>query len=125
MAINSEAIYGTTSWKVDKEGPYQPDFGGTTDRKERGFNGNFTPQDVWFTAKDNAVYAITLVWPKDARLLIASLAGEPVESVSLLGCDAPVQWEPTENGLSVTLPEVALDTIGCVLKVIEKIMHDV
>lgn len=118
MKINSEAVYGTTMWEVDKEGPNNGDFGGTLQREEEGFRDNFTSEDLWFTAKGDSVYTISLVWPNDNKVLVKSMQKTDVKSVTLLGTDKSVSWELTPEGLKVKLPNINLNSIGFVLKII-------
>lgn len=117
LKINGEAVYGTTMWRVDKEGNMSAHFGGTLEREEQGFKASLTASDLWFTTKDNAVYIIGLVWPEDGKVLVRSLAGEKVKSVVLLGSDAAMKWKSGPDGLVVCLPDVKLGTTGFVLKV--------
>ncbi len=117
MKINSAAVFGTTMWIVDKEGDCACDFGGTVARDEKGFQIHFTASDIWFTSRDNAVYAIGLVWPEDGRLVVKSMSGKTVKSVCLLGTDQPVRWGSGAEGLAVMLPAVKLGTVGFVLKI--------
>jgi alpha-L-fucosidase len=58
MNVNGEAIYGTTPWRISKEGPTSVNMEGTEHREKHGFQANFTEKDFWFTRKDNVVYAI-------------------------------------------------------------------
>ena len=71
--VNGEAIFNTRPWKVFGEGPTQ--FGsswgdalGKTDAR------SFSGEDIRFTTKDDALYAIGLRWPDGGRLTIKSLA---------------------------------------------------
>jgi alpha-L-fucosidase len=104
LAANGEAIYGTRPWKVFGEGPTQVLTGGFTDRKQKAFTG----EDIRFTTKGNALYAIALADPGD-KLLVKSCAASAklldrkITGVSLLGSKASVKWELTAGGLSVDL----------------------
>ena len=90
LAVNGEAIYGTRPWHQFGEGPTVDAGGSFTDTNRKPFTG----ADLRFTVKGDALYAIALAWPENAKLMVASLppsAGE-VESVTLLGHEgaAPV-----------------------------------
>lgn len=117
LRANGEAVYGTSMWKTDKEGEASCHFGGTVERDEKGFKPNFTSSDIWFTAKVNTVYAIGLVSPADGKVLVKSMKGEKVKSVSLLGTDTPVSWELKPDGLHAALPQGKQQSIGFVLKI--------
>ena len=100
---NGEAIYGTRPWTVYGEGPTQTVAGAMKE------NGAYTAQDIRFTAKGNAVYAITLGVPVK-EVVIRSLgkraayAGGPIRSVRLLGSKAKLAWTQRDDALVVTLP---------------------
>ena len=102
LKINGEAIYGTRPWLVYGEGPTRGKGGGFSERHDR----SFTPQDIRFTTKGGALYAIALGWPKDGKVLIRSLASDAgkVTSVSLLGHMGAPAWKQCEQGLEVALP---------------------
>jgi len=80
MKANGEAIYGTRPWRIYGE------------------------EDIRFTTKGGALYAIALAWPENRRLSIRALASKPVKSVQLLGSGASLQWSRSADGLSVELP---------------------
>jgi len=120
LKVNGEAIYGTRPWKVFGEGPTEglgPKFQGNPPKTP------WTPQDIRFTTKGDALYAIVLAWPEDRKVNIRSLAsGSPllqreIKGVSLLGCDAPVQWKRTADGLGVDLPAQRPCDCAYVLKI--------
>ena len=121
MQRNGEAIYGTTSWTVNKEGTAKLDMQGTNYREEHGFINPFTHEDIWFTSKDNTIYALSLKWPEDNRILIKSLNQDQVRSirqVSLLGSDEDLTWSVGKDGLQVDLPEeVEKGEYGYALKI--------
>jgi len=73
MAVNAEAIYGTSAWKV------------THEQAAAG-----QPVAVRFTAKGDAVYAICLTWPAQ-DLLIKALGtpGRAVAAVRMLAHPIP------------------------------------
>jgi len=96
---NGEAIYGTRPWKVYGEGPTHVLSGGFTDRKQMPF----TAEDIRFTSKGGAVYAIVLDWPRKS-LAIHSLANEPVKSVELLGYSGKLAWRQDPDGLKIDMP---------------------
>ncbi len=109
MDVNSEAIFGTRPWAVYGEGPSTNAQGGG-----RSFNEGrtrYTPQDLRFTTKGDALYAIGLMWPAaGGKVTIKSLAADSphvkgeVGAVRLLGHDAPLAATRDANGLTVELP---------------------
>jgi alpha-L-fucosidase len=98
LKVNGEAIYATRPYKIFGEGPFQLPKGG-------GFNDNlfqFTAEDIRFTTKGDALYAIVLAVPT-AEVSIKSLgdsAGK-IESVSLLGSPAKLEWKQTAAALTI------------------------
>ena len=126
MRINGESVYGSTKWLVNHEGPTAISMKGTEDREGKGFNANFTSQDLWFSQKGNHIYVTSLKWPENKDILIKSLTRltrdeiSKIESVQLLGCDERINWTMNEEGLKVTLPPQRPNAYGYVLKIILK-----
>jgi alpha-L-fucosidase len=99
LKLNSEAIYGTRPWKIFGEGPTkQAKSGGFSEKADKPFNA----QDIRFTTKAGALYAITLAVPTD-EISIKSLnisAGE-VTAVSLLGSNEKLKWKQDAAALTI------------------------
>ena len=104
MRVNAEAIHETRPWVIFGEGPTQTADGAFQE------NAKYTPQDIRFTTKGDALYAITLGEPRQ-NVTIASLgrgAGHekrPVRKVTLLGRSRPVSFRQTAATLVVDLPQ--------------------
>ena len=121
MSVNGEAIYGTTSWLVTHEGVTEIEMKGTDERERDGFRPDFQAEDFWFTKKNHTLYVIALTWPDDGVVTIKSLSKrEPVaakiKSVALLGSDAKIGWDQTDEGLTLKLPGKKSSDYGYVLK---------
>lgn len=109
MKVNGEAIHGTNIWRYAQEGPTAIQEGQFAD----GVSRNFTSEDIRFTCKGDAVYAIALVCPEDGTLRIRSmreadashlpLFSGAVKAVTVLSCDAPITWERDTTALTVHL----------------------
>jgi alpha-L-fucosidase len=125
LAVNGEAIYGTTPWMIAAEGPTQLD-------KAGAFNENndlgFTPQDIRFTVKDDTLYATILAWPGES-VLIKSVATRgtriglypsEIVAVTMLGDDKPLRWQMKAEGLYVELPKQKPCEHAFVLKIARK-----
>ena len=114
---NGEAIYGTRPWRIYGEGPTKVATGAFHDTD----TPNYTAEDFRFTTKGNVLYAIGLGWPENGEVVIHSLAksagDEPVESLALLGSDAPVRFEQHQDGLHVQLPAGPVSKYAYVLRV--------
>jgi alpha-L-fucosidase len=82
---NGEAIFATRPWRIFGEGPTRPPIGVLNEEQARPF----TADDIRFTRRPDALYAIFLDWP-DAEIPIASLGlaqlpDAAIERVELLG----------------------------------------
>lgn len=84
MAINGEAIFGSRPWRIYGEGPTRPVAGMQNEEKAKPF----TAEDVRFTTRGGALYALFLK-PPASGAIIAALSNGPntpsVERVTLLG----------------------------------------
>ena len=108
LSINGEAIYGTRPWKVFGEGPTQIKPGMFGEEK----TPDFTAEDIRFTSRGKALYAIALDWPQNrGQLVIKSLntkdgqlADGQIADVALLGGDRALAWQHNGEGLRVLLP---------------------
>jgi alpha-L-fucosidase len=107
LKANGEAIYGTRPWRVYGEGPTHVTAGSFHDTD----TATYTDQDFRFTTKDGTLYAIELAWPANGEAVIhalgASVGGQRIESVDLLGGDARLQFEQQADGLHIHLPAQA------------------
>jgi alpha-L-fucosidase len=107
MDVNREAIFGTRPWKVFGEGPASDD---APALQAQGFNEGrgrpFTAQDVRFTTKDGALYAIALGWPTEPLHIkslgaSANLLERPIARIELLGSEETVRWTREEGSLVI------------------------
>lgn len=114
MKVNSEAIHGTRPWKTYGEGP--------TNTKAGSFaeSGDYTAQDIRFTTKDGALYAIFLGWPQGesaiASLGSKALPGAVIERVDLLG-GPKLNFRRDADALQLTLPPRQGRTLMPVLRI--------
>jgi alpha-L-fucosidase len=103
LAVNGEAIFGTTAWMTYGEGPTEmPKAGYFMEDQEV----QYTARDIRFTVKDDALYAICLGWPGE-RLVIETLKHayeSEIKSIRLLGVDSELEWSLAPEGLSITMP---------------------
>lgn len=86
LEVNGEAIYGSRPW--------------------RSQNDTVTP-GVWYTSKNDTIYAIVLKWPKNNKLALGSLSLRKGASVTMLGLDGydltPYSAVTPENWINVGL----------------------
>ena len=119
MAINGEAIFGTRPWTIYGEGPFKPPVEGGLNEGEAK---PFSHEDIRFTTRDGALYALGQEWPDNGYLTIVSMAeGSPqrvgtIARVELLGYDQPLKFDLGLGGLTVKLPD-SRPTFTPVLKI--------
>jgi alpha-L-fucosidase len=103
MAVNGEAIYGTTNWVTYGEGPTAMAPGAAFNEKKFS---PFTASDVRFTVKDNVLYATCLGWPGAQATIstLKTLYPAEIRSVSMLGSQQALKWRLDEAGLTIETP---------------------
>jgi alpha-L-fucosidase len=128
MRTNGEAIYGTGKWTTVKEGPTKFNMKGrdedgnivTESGEKISFDFSFTPEDFWFTAKDNYVYVISLSTPVNKNIRVKSLFDyrQKIKSIKVLGNMESLKWQASGDKIDITLPlNRKTDEPGFVLKV--------
>jgi alpha-L-fucosidase len=126
MKINGEAIYGSHAWIKLGEGANGAIHSfptGKISKLQADFK--FTPQDFRFTAgKDGSLYAICMtVPPSGSTLTITSLGTNahlltsPIQSVTLPGEAAQLQWKQEPEGLKIVCPSEMKSKLAAVFKV--------
>ncbi len=102
VRTNGDALFGTTRWEIPHEGQGETLLQGTGHRAARGFSRTFTTEDFWFTAKENKVYAMSLVPAGDfVRIYSLNKAAGTIEQVRLLGSEQKIKWEQTTDALEL------------------------
>jgi alpha-L-fucosidase len=119
LKVNGEAIYGTTPWIIAEEGPTKLGEGGMfSERQDRPY----TPKDIRFTAKNNAIYAIALGWPYSPKWTVSTIRktltkvdrsefknyylvdDDEIKSIRMLGLDQTLEWTVDDDGLHIGIP---------------------
>lgn len=118
LQANGEAIYDTRPWKVFGEGPTEVAEGSFSDTKRNAF----TAQDLRFTQKGDALYAISLAKPHGEVAIKslgrnAGLNDKPIAGVNILGSDAPLTWRMEDDALVISLPEIKLPDAATAFKI--------
>ena len=105
LAVNGEAIYGTTPWMVYGEGPTQMVKAGYFMEDQEV---TYTAKDIRFTAKGDYLYAFTLGCPRDMFTIesLRFLYPSEIKSVQVLGFEAPVKWSMEPEGLKIYPPDL-------------------
>lgn len=114
LKVNGEAIFGTTAWTMAGEGSAVLE---SDDSFDNEAELEYTGEDIRFTAKDNALYAICLAWPGEEitiRMLstttfpdedFVGIYKSEIKSIRMLGVDEELQWKMTEEGLTIRTPD--------------------
>ncbi len=119
LDVNGEAIYGTRPWKIYGEGPTKVVGGAFKDTATKGY----TAQDIRFTTKGDALYAIALGSPAGGKLTIKSLArgsqysDRTIRNIQLLGSGEKLRWRQNAAGLTISLPPVRASQYTPVLRI--------
>lgn len=120
MAVNGEAIYGSSPWSTHHEGPTNITVSDTEQREKEGFKASFTPTDFWFTQKQRILYAMAMRFPPHGKVRLNSLRKGDVEvkKVEILGLGT-VAFVQDKTGLEVTIPKQAASLpLGYTLKMV-------
>ncbi|XP_078482382.1 alpha-L-fucosidase-like [Ciona intestinalis] len=85
LTVNGEGVYSSHPWTHQ--------------------NDSLTP-NIWYTTRDNAVYAFVYTWPQSGILSMGSpVATSESSTISLLGGESNLTWEPLKpSGIGVILP---------------------
>ena len=113
---NGEAIYGTRAYKKSAQwtkGP-RPEFTDGLPLYEMTINpkpGN-AHIEMWFTYKNNALYALTPGWPKNRKLTIKDLDLEDDVKVSMLSVDKALNYKVKRNKVIVDLSNITINDLN-------------
>ncbi len=117
LKVNGEAIYNTRPWKIYGEGPSKmKNSGHFTEHID------YTSNDIRFTKKKEAIYAISLGTPKEELNIIAlaknnSLELPDIKSVISLNGDHIKSWNQDDEGLKIELNKNAPNQIAYAFKI--------
>ncbi|KAL1513458.1 hypothetical protein ABEB36_002866 [Hypothenemus hampei] len=90
LKINGEAIYSSQPWTAQND----------------SINSN-----VWYTSKDDAVYAIDLEWPQNNTVILGSVGNlfKTADTVvTLLGNGGKLKWALNKDRVEIYLPDKAI-----------------
>jgi alpha-L-fucosidase len=97
---NGEAIFGTRPWRKFGEGPTKPPPPGNFSEDQMK---PFTAEDIRFTTKGDALYAIFLDWPTGESVILSIPTDAVVERIDLLG-GPELQFRRDPDALRLTMP---------------------
>jgi alpha-L-fucosidase len=123
LGTYGESIYDTRPWYTFGEGPtIEPE--GDFKFHEEFLKIKYSWKDVRYTTRGALIYATLLGWPGPGeKILLNSFAPdrlpEPIEisSLTLMGCSEPIEWEETDQGLSLVTPSEAPDQMAIVFRI--------
>nr|CAB3247389.1 alpha-L-fucosidase-like [Phallusia mammillata] len=96
LKVNGEAVYSSKPW--------------------RSQNDSLT-DGIWYTAKDKAVYAFVLSWPKTNQISLGSPLANDKSNVMMLGLEDNLKWSylniEKSDGVRITLPTLPPDKLPC------------
>lgn len=123
LETNGEAIYGSRPWYTFGEGPTKEPEGNFSNHREF-LKIKYSAKDIRYTTQKNVIYATVLGWPgNNSELTFSAFSKEnkgnfgEIKNVSLLGCEKEIQFEITDNGLTVTTPEQTVNEKAVVFKI--------
>ena len=118
LRVNGEAIYGTCPWYAFGEGRKGGDTEGVSLEYEQMYL--ISPEEVRYTAKEDALYALLMGRPDGEVVLhevAAHMAPGEIVSVSLLGHGRPLPFRIEGNELRVAFPADAPEECVYALKI--------
>ncbi|EMI44052.1 glycosyl hydrolase [Rhodopirellula sp. SWK7] len=108
MSVNSESIYGTTASPI---GAF--DWGRCTMKSAKSGTSANSDDD---SQQNHLLYLHVFDWPSDGKLMVPGLKNE-VQAAHLLANGQVLETEATEDGVLVSLPKTAPDSIASVIAV--------
>ncbi len=124
MKTNGEAIYATRPWKVCGEGPgidKAPPKNAPGSVADNAKAAAVKPDEIRFTTKGAALYAIVYGWPTQT-VTIKSLGAKAgllegaITNVTLLGSDDKVDWKQDDGAVTIQPPTKKLFDEAAVYK---------
>ncbi|CAG2166401.1 unnamed protein product, partial [Oppiella nova] len=90
LNVNGEAVYSSHPWTHQND---------------------TTTKGVWYTHKDQDVYAIVLFWPKDNQVELGSVAYNSVNTIQMLGVEGNLDNKASGDHTVVTFPHVSPESL--------------
>jgi alpha-L-fucosidase len=118
-----EAIYETRPWYTYGEGPTKEPEGHFSNH-QKFLKIKYSAKDIRYTTKSNVIYAMALGWPgNNAQVMLEAFAKDQwknageIENVTLLGYDGKIDYQLTDQGLLLNLPEKPVDEMAIAFKI--------
>ncbi len=122
LSVNGDAVYGTRPWKIYGEGPTKAVAGAFKDTETKPY----TPADIRFTTKNNALYAIALATPGDGVIHIKSLAANTqnasgrIASIERVGSTDKLTWKQSDADLTIHFPHAQQSELPTAFRIMWK-----
>lgn len=132
LKVNGEAIYGTHAWKRNEQ--WSEGDRNWKDKSKHYVGGDaifkqttnpdpgYAVKEVFFTTKDDAVYAILPKYPK-TPITLKDLHSTSKTRISMLGTQAEIKWEQKGKDIIVSLPTFSFDEVPCLYAWTLKLEH--
>lgn len=116
LRTNGDAIYDSMTWRCNGEGPTKTPDGFFSEVEDYGY----TPEDIRYTVKGDALYAIVMKESEDGKYLLKEMAADNkdpkfedkfrgvIDQINMLGTDEKVEFRFERDGLRIKAPR--LDT---------------
>jgi len=118
MKVNGEAIYGTRMWKHDSQwssgiNPGFNDAESFGDRRHGDYDvlavtvnpsKGYAVKELFFTQKDNTVYAMMPSWPVNNKITIKDIKLSNTTEITMLGVVGELNYKVTDIGIEIELP---------------------
>lgn len=102
LQVNGEAIYNTRPWTTHAEGDVEKMIDRSRQHPTWVYDKCNADDRRYTRSKDGkTVYAMTLGIPQKSVTFEALNPSVSVESVTLIGSDAPVDWQQTDAGMTI------------------------
>lgn len=118
-----EAIYETRPWYTYGEGPTKEPEGHFSNH-QKFLKIKYSAKDIRYTTKNNVIYAMALGWPgNNAQVMLEAFAKDQwenageIENVTLLGYNGKIDYQLTDQGLLLNLPEKPVDEMAIAFKI--------
>lgn len=84
------------------------------DLKTNGLQADYSSvmADVYYTKKDNSLYAICPKWP-GSELILEAVVPSRNANIRILGIDEKLKWEVKNNNLHIKVPALTIDKLPC------------
>ncbi|MBK1876044.1 alpha-L-fucosidase [Pelagicoccus mobilis] len=120
LDVNAEAIFETRRWKRDcqwSEGEMKEYTKHDHHHGNPIFEMTINPapgqavKQVYFTSKEDSVYAITPGWPEGDELILRDLKVGSASEVTLLGSEKEVSWSADDDDLRISLKDFSINDL--------------